>query len=185
MGDVELQRLDGAQTRAHFEEIQVVYAAAFPGNDLGDHEHRTMGQAASAGFETVTASTQGTLVGFVYGLPLSLHSAWWKGLKPSRSDDFTAETGRRTFAVIDLAVLPSHRGQGLGRRLMDELLGSRSEERATLATNPDERGVQQMYERWGWSRVGRVPGTAGETNPAFDLYVMALRSVPDSSSSSR
>lgn len=175
MGDVELQRLDGAGTRERLDEIRAVYAAAFPNYDLGDHKRRILGQTASTGFEAVTAQAQGALVGFIYGLPLSPHSGWWTDLNPTPPDGFTTETGGRTFAVIDLAVLPAHRGHGLGRRLMDELLRGRLEERATLATSPHEQELRQMYERWGWRKAGRVPGTEGETQPAYDLYMIALR----------
>ncbi|MEV7008791.1 GNAT family N-acetyltransferase [Streptosporangium sp. NPDC051022] len=149
---------------------------------MGDHRRRTLRQAESAGFEAVTARENGVLVGFVYGLPLSPRSTWWEGLQLARPGDFTVETGRRTFAVIDLAVLPSHRGRGLGRRLMGELLGSRPEERATLATDPGNPETQRMYERWGWNRVGLTPGAKGETLNAFDLYVIALRSTGEASS---
>jgi ribosomal protein S18 acetylase RimI-like enzyme len=174
MGDVELQRLDSARTRERLDEIQAVYATAFPHYDLGDHKRRTLGQTASSGFEAVTAQVQDALVGFIYGLPLSPRSGWWTDLDPTPPDGFTTETGGRTFAVIDLAVLPAHRSHGLGRRLMDELLRGRPEERATLATSPREQELQQMYERWGWRRAGRVPGAEGETQPSYDLYVIAL-----------
>lgn len=70
-------------------------------------------------------------------------------MRPSPEPEFTIETGSRTCAVIDLAVLPAYRGQGLARRLMTEFLNSRSEWRATLATDPRNRTVQAMYERWG------------------------------------
>ncbi|WP_170180566.1 GNAT family N-acetyltransferase [Actinomadura pelletieri] len=140
-------------------------------------------QLASPGFEAVTARSEGALTGFVYGLPLPTRTAWWKGVNPAPGAGFTDETGRRTFAVIDLAVRAVHRGRGVGRRLLDELLSGRAEERATLATVPEERQNQAMYQRWGWRYVGRVPGAEGETDPWFDLYVIALRSDPEASSS--
>lgn len=148
MDDVELEHLDGVRTWDLLQEIQRVYAAAFPGYSLEDHERRTRRQTGASGFEAVTARLGGELIGMVYGLPLAPGSAWWDGLDPAAPDDFTIETGSRTFAVIDLAVVPEHRGQGLGRRLMDELLRHRPEERATLATNPARTSLQQMYERW-------------------------------------
>ena len=40
-----------------------------------------------------------------------------------------------------------------------------------------------MYERWGWSRAGRIPGVEGETSEAFDLYVIALRPMGEASNS--
>ncbi|MBB4920501.1 GNAT family N-acetyltransferase [Streptosporangium saharense] len=183
MSQVEMSRLGPGSTREHFDEIQRVYAVVFPGYDLEDHRRRTLRQTESAGFEAVTARENGVLVGFAYGLPLSARSTWWDGLRPPPPDGFAVETGRRTFAVIDLAVLPSHRGQGLGKRLMDELLSSRPEERATLATVSDNQQAQRMYERWGWKPIGQTPGVEGETSDAFDLYVIALR--PEAASSSR
>jgi ribosomal protein S18 acetylase RimI-like enzyme len=111
----------------------------------------------------------------VYGLPLVANS-WWDELEPPPAESsFTDENGRRTFVVIDLAVLPSHRRQGLGRRLVDELLRGRPEERATLSTTPSDTVVQEMYQRWGWQMVGKRPGGPGTTEPEFNIYVIALR----------
>jgi ribosomal protein S18 acetylase RimI-like enzyme len=121
-----LAHLDGPATSERFSEIQSVYAAAFPASSLDDHLLRTSRQMASPGFETVIAQADdGRIVGFVYGLPLAANGDWWNGLAPDPGQGFTTETGARTFAVIDLAVLPGHRGKGLGRQLMDELLRGR------------------------------------------------------------
>ncbi|WP_345432042.1 GNAT family N-acetyltransferase [Actinoallomurus vinaceus] len=185
MTEPALLHLDGPATMNRLDEIRKVYATAFPGNSVEDHQWRTSRQANSPGFETVIAQLDGRIIGFVYGLPLAAGSGWWNGLTPDPGDGFTAETGTRTFAVIDLAVLPDHRGQGLGRRLMDELLRGRHEDRATLATDPAETDNQAMYDRWGWRPAGQVPGGEHETSAAFDLYVIALRSDPDATSSSR
>jgi len=174
MTDVELDRLDGAATMDHFDEIQAVYHQGFPTYDLGDHRTRTTRQAGLPGFTTVTARVDGELVGFIYGFPLA-GPGWWDGLDPAPAEGFTTETGGRTLAVIDLVVLPSQRGQGLGRRLMDELLAGRSEERATLCSGLHEVDNQKMYERWGWHRIGRIPGGPTTTEPWFELYVIALR----------
>ncbi|GAA2626519.1 hypothetical protein GCM10010411_74330 [Actinomadura fulvescens] len=175
MDDVEFEHLDRDATRAIFSQIQTVYAAAFPEYSLDGHRDRTFRQLKVPGFETVTARSNGALIGFVYGLPLGEATGWWRGLEPPRAADYTAETGARTFAVIDLAVLPEYRGRGLARRLMDELLQGRTEERATLATSPGKPDIQRMYQRWGWREVGRVPGGEGATQTAFDLYVISLR----------
>lgn len=178
---MDVEHLDGTAVRARFAEIEGVYAEVFPRYDLGDYRTRMSRQIPARGFEAVTARHEGTLAGFVYGLPLSARSGWWDGLEPSPAAGFATETGERTFAVIDLAVRPAHRGQGLGRRLMDELLAGRAEERATLATGVDADENQQMYRRWGWRKAGRVPGQEGETQPWFDLYVIDLR-APEASS---
>jgi ribosomal protein S18 acetylase RimI-like enzyme len=181
--DAELIRLDGPGTLDQFPEIQQVYAEAFPSYDLDDHRWRTTRQAESPGFGTVIAQVSGRIVGFVYGLPLGQETGWWEGLKPAPEPGFTTETGSRTCALIDLAVRPAHRGQGLARRLVTEFLNSRTEDRATLATDPNDRTVQAMYKRWGWHKVGSVPGGERATEPEFDLYVIALQE--DDATSSR
>ncbi len=183
MTDVDVVELDGAGTLAIFDEVQTVYHQAFPEYDLDDHRRRTTRQANSPGFATATVRRLGVLLGFAYGLPLRPESTWWRGLTPPAEEGFAEESGRRTFALIDLCVVPEERGLGLGRRLVTELLGTRAEERATLATAPDEVEVQRMYERWGWSKVGRVPGSPGSTEAHFDLYVIALDSAPVARSS--
>ncbi|ROO88991.1 acetyltransferase (GNAT) family protein [Actinocorallia herbida] len=171
----DFARLDGPSTLAVLAEIQRVYAAAFPGHPLTGHARRAGQAAASPGFATVTARERGRLVGFACGLPLQAPTTWWHGLRPARPPSWTTETGARTFAVLDLGVLPAHRGTGTGRRLVDGLLAYRAEERATLATAPDKPDIQRMYQRWGWRLVGRVPGGPEEAQPFYYLYVLPLR----------
>lgn len=182
MTDVTLQHLDGPATIANLDEIQAVYHQAFPDYDLNDHTWRTTNQAKANGFATIVARVDGHMVGFVYGLNLSEKTTWWNNLDPDGPDGFASENGHRTVAVIDLCVLPSQQGHGLGKQLMAEFLASRTEQRATLATAPHEVENQQMYERWGWRKVGRVPGSPGTTEPVFELYVIDLRE-PDASNS--
>ncbi|GAB2866381.1 GNAT family N-acetyltransferase [Actinocorallia aurea] len=170
----EFARLDGSATLAVLGEIQRVYAAAFPGHPLAEHARRAAEAAVSPGFESMTARERGRLVGFVCGLPLQAPTTWWAGLRPARPPSWTAETGARTFAVLDLGVLPTHRGAGTGHRLMDGLLGLRGEERATLATAPDRPDLQRMYQRWGWRLAGKVPGGPDDPQPSYHLYVLPL-----------
>jgi ribosomal protein S18 acetylase RimI-like enzyme len=181
---VDIEHLDNDAARDRLGEIEALYAEVFPDYDLGDYRTRMDRLLSSSGFEAVTAHRDGALAGFAYGAPLT-GSSWWDGLEPAPPAGFTAETGRRTFAVIDLAVRSSYRRQGLARRLMDALLTGRPEERATLATAPHEHDVQAMYRRWGWRHAGRTPGGEGETEPWFDLYVIALGPEDPAASNSR
>jgi ribosomal protein S18 acetylase RimI-like enzyme len=177
-----IQHLDSSGAAKIFEEIVSVYTTVYADSeteeDFENFRARGATQLQGKGFDLVTARQGGELVGFAYGLTLQEGSTWWRGLEPKPAEGFTEETGDRSFAVIELAVLPNYRSQGLGRRLMDELLAGRYEERATLATDPSKTDVQSMYERWGWRKVGRVPGVPGAPLPAFDLYVLPLRGGP-------
>ncbi|HEY0360483.1 MAG TPA: hypothetical protein VGD11_18035, partial [Mycobacteriales bacterium] len=54
-------------------------------------------------------------------------------------------------------------------------LAQRSEERATLASNPKATDTHALYERWGWQKMGTVPGKPGAY---YRLYVRFVRLLP-------
>ncbi|WP_353963920.1 GNAT family N-acetyltransferase [Nocardia implantans] len=88
----------------------------------------------------------------------------------------TQEWPGRTFAVIELAVRESARRHGLGRRLLDILLDSRPEQRATLAVQSQAADAHAFYRAIGsWHLVGRQD-TPTFVSPEFDIYVRELRS---------
>lgn len=174
----DVQHLNGAEAASIFEEIfqvyRTVYGVSHSEEDLVNFRNRALTQFQGSGFDLVTAKLDGELIGFAYGLTLRAGSTWWRGIEPTPPEVFLTETGSRTFAVIELVVLPAHQGSGLGRRLMDNLLQERAEERATLATDPDKPGNQAMYERWGWRKAGRVKSALDAPAPYFDLYWFPL-----------
>jgi hypothetical protein len=59
------------------------------------------------------------------------------------------------FAMIELQVLASDRGNGIGRRLYDGLFRGRDERYATLAAVL-EAPVYSVYLRWGWRPAGKI-----------------------------
>ncbi len=110
----------------------------------------------------ITSACRGNdLVGFAYGSALSPDTRWWSGMLQPAPEEITTEWEGRTFALI-------------GRALHDTLLDSRTEERATLAVEPEAIDTQRMYRRWGWKKVGRVQGKPTEFNPFSDLMVRPL-----------
>jgi GNAT superfamily N-acetyltransferase len=109
---------------------------------------RTDGQARKEGFELVTVTSRGGLVGFSFGLPI-LPGSWWADCTPPSPEIIDASK----FAVIELDVRKEYREQGIGKKLLGELLGARGEEFATLASIP-ESPAHAMYIRWGWRKIG-------------------------------
>lgn len=174
----------GTSTTAEelFEPICELYDAVFSvpphywkPDESEQHRRRLRDLMARPTFGIAVATLHGELVGFAYGSQLSPETKWWEGFITPVSKDITTEWPGRTFALIDLAVENDWRGQGLGRKLHDTLLGSRDEERATLASQPSSTGVQAMYERWGWRNVGRLEGAPTDSAPQFDIFVKPLR----------
>lgn len=134
--------------------------------------------AARPGFRLTLARTPegpaeyGQCVGFGYGFLLPADSTWWKGIVEPLEAEFTAESGSRTFAVIDYGVLPAFHSHGIGRLVHDELLVGSGAERATLAVRPTATQTQAIYRRWGWRRVGHELMDPPIPSPEFDILVL-------------
>jgi len=129
---------------------------------------RTRKQAARDGFAIVLASSDtGELVGFSFGLPLG-EGRWWGGGATPPPDEILCAS---KFALIELDVRRSWRGQGIGRKMHDRLLAGRPEQYGILTTLPTAP-ARQMYQRWGWIQVGTAQH--GPDAPVMDALVLPL-----------
>jgi hypothetical protein len=117
------------------------------------------------------AQEGGELAGFAYGFRIPPNTTRWAGLVGEASPELTAEWPGRTFLLFDYGVQASWRGLGIGRKLHDALLVSRTEERATLTVQPTAKDTKTIYEHWGWRQVGQVEGGPAAAAPMFDVYV--------------
>ncbi|WP_146607608.1 GNAT family N-acetyltransferase [Spongiactinospora gelatinilytica] len=185
MTEVVLTHHNGTQAAEMWPDIYEVYRAAFgrpphsqAEEDFRNFDDRAHTQFQQNGFDLVAARKDGALTGFSYGHTLPSGSSWWQRFDPPLDPAFAMETGTRTFFVVELAVHPDCQRQGLGKAMLTELLRPRTEERATLASNPHVPDVQRMYERWGWEKVGRVAAnTPTAPQPFFDIFLLrSLRS---------
>ncbi|MEV4438078.1 GNAT family N-acetyltransferase [Streptomyces sp. NPDC049577] len=109
--------------------------------------------------------------GYAYGAPLPADTRWWAPVD-SLNQAFTREDGRRTFAVSEIMVRPRWRGTGTARRIHDELLANRPEQRATLLVETSQPRVQALYETWGYKPVGQTP--QDQDTPALTAMVRPL-----------
>ncbi|MGH3822344.1 MAG: GNAT family N-acetyltransferase [Pseudonocardiaceae bacterium] len=183
--NVTLKPADASQARALFEPICKLYDIVFsqpPFNWTDDrsaaHRNDLERLVANPSFGATTAHVGTELVGFGYGVSLRPDTRWWQGAVEPLAADLTVERPGRTFAVIDFGVHRAYRRQGIGRALLEMLLATREEERATLAVRPTATAAQEFYRRLGWWKVGRVAGAPGEPAPFFDLYVLPLKTTP-------
>ncbi|MBF6229166.1 GNAT family N-acetyltransferase [Nocardia abscessus] len=184
MNDATAVRLGTADDAWHyFDAICELYDEAFSAPpfvwlETESQRHREMlnDMITKPGFGIALAEARDTLVGFVYGTTLTTSTGWWNGFQQPVSPEVTREWPGRTFAVIDLAVQGSARRHGIGHRLLDILLDSRSEQRATLAVQPQAEDTHAFYRAiGGWHLVGRQD-TPAFVSPEFDIYIRELRS---------
>jgi ribosomal protein S18 acetylase RimI-like enzyme len=170
------RRLDPAAARTASTALKTVYAAVFsqpPYNEgpqmadnfvswVHDESHR-------AGFAMVVAYADGQPIGFAYGYTMPA-GEWFRN-----TDQPAPPQAQKSdkFAVMEWAVLPGHRGEGIGQTLMKLLLDGRPESWAVLTVNPAS-DASAIYERAGWRRVATTKPS--RTWPAMN--VMTLDRAP-------
>ncbi|WP_067820810.1 GNAT family N-acetyltransferase [Nocardia inohanensis] len=183
---LEFQHFTAAQARRHRDLVEDVfrrsYVEAIDSGDPFESPAAFMARfdaytapSRSSGFVLVLAHVDGKPAGQTWGWPLTPGSAWWQHLVLDQGDpvEFTTETGHRTFALSEIMVCAEYTGRGLARRLHDEILGSRSESRATLLVDPANQRAYDRYLSWGWQRVGRLRPSWADA-PEFDVLLREL-----------
>ncbi|WP_342216710.1 hypothetical protein [Nocardia asiatica] len=85
--------------------------------------------------------------------------------------EFTAEDGKKTFALSELMVDEKHVGRGIAGVLYRGLLADRTERRVTWLVNPANENAYAIYRHWGARRVGTLlPSWEGAPN--FDVLTV-------------
>jgi ribosomal protein S18 acetylase RimI-like enzyme len=178
---VTLTQYGADEAPALLDELCDAYADAYgvvPGEDIAVKTDAFRNRATKAlgarNYSLVTARAGGELIGFAFGYSLRPDRGWWDGLTPEPPEGFAAETGDRTVVLAEIEVRRAWQGKGVGRAVHDAFLAERREERATLSTGPSADAARALYERWGWQRVGTVPGGPGAYFSHYINYVLPL-----------
>jgi GNAT superfamily N-acetyltransferase len=176
MPDDIIARTGGADIDEMLPEMTDLYREIYaeppynsgPLFEIDAFQARTRRQAARDGFTLVTARTaDATMIGFAFGVPFAA-GQWWSGeATPPPADILSAPK----FAVIELVVRHTHRGHGIGRKLLTTLLVDRPEPYAFLTAFPDAP-AREVYRRWGWTQVGTAHHTPD--SPILDSLVLPL-----------
>ncbi|MFN5468794.1 MAG: GNAT family N-acetyltransferase [Pirellulaceae bacterium] len=77
---------------------------------------------------------------------------------------FSTFMGKKTLNIHDLVVIPSHRGQGVGGKLLaaiEEEAGQWGVGKITLEVLEHNRPARALYHRVGFSQVQGGPGLGG------------------------
>jgi acetyltransferase len=126
----------------------------------------------------------GASVGFLAPVQRATAEKFWKGVFESlgsgrilwvaeeggtivgsvQLDLCAKENGLHRAEVQKLFVLPSHRGRGIAKRLMNELeTFARSQGRSLLVLDTlAGSAAEAMYPRLGWQRAGAIPRFAAD-----------------------
>ena len=134
LGDIRhLRKLMHALARYHGEVATATEASL----------HRDLFRDPVAGFALVAESEAQAICGYALLVPL------WK-----------PHTDERAIQVSHLYVSSSHRGQGIGRRLIDasrRTAQARGASNLTIGTNPDNAKAQAFYRHLGLAEAP-MPG---------------------------
>ncbi|WP_433341771.1 GNAT family N-acetyltransferase [Streptomyces sp. CA-253872] len=143
--------------------------------DVADFIESYRRQARRDGARLALAHDGDELIGFAFGFPLPSDTRWWQNVEGvALPADFTREDGRRTFAVIELAVRKPWRRRGVARGLHDRLLDGTGIERSTLTVRPEPEALpaQAAYRSWGYTVVGT--SHPWDTAPYYTAMVRPL-----------
>ncbi|MEK6774497.1 MAG: GNAT family N-acetyltransferase [Bdellovibrionota bacterium] len=92
------------------------------------------------------------LVGFAYGWK-SISGDSWNMKLSARLGELSAHWLSDCFEFVDLAVIPSVQGVGLGRDLTKELFAQVNAKTAILLTHQTTTKASEMYLRNGWIQL--------------------------------
>ncbi|NEA46067.1 GNAT family N-acetyltransferase [Streptomyces sp. SID10815] len=182
--DVTVEGLDGAAAGEAEGDFALVYAEAFAEPPYRETEddvvaafRRFRSQARERTFRAALARTaDGTPVGMAYGWVLGPRTGWWDSLTGPVSDEMRREDGHRTFGLLELAVRPVWRGNGIARRLHETLLGPLDAERVLLDVHPASEAARAAYRSWGYRKVGEAIPWDGAA--LHDVLVLDLGRAP-------
>ncbi|WP_030341692.1 GNAT family N-acetyltransferase [Streptomyces sp. NRRL S-1022] len=128
------------------------------------------------GMRLVLAQDAQEVVGFTYGYYLAPDTRWWRNLQDvTLPQEFVEEDGRRTFAVLELAVRKPWRRQGVAAGLHTVLLNGLDAERVTLTVRPEPEAsaARSAYLSWGYRKLGI--SHPWEDAPLYECMVRELR----------
>lgn len=172
LSEIDLRADDGRAALDLLDELADLYVQVYaepPYDSARKYSRarfvqRTRQQAVASGFTLITAWRSDALVGFAFGFAMP-PGTWWGNASSPPPEVLEAPK----VAVIELIVSKAERGRGIGRALLDALLGDRPERYATLAAVLGA-DAYDMYLRWGWQKAGEF-----RAEPPFsDALVLPL-----------
>jgi GNAT superfamily N-acetyltransferase len=160
--DIRIESWTAAQLAARLLDVMRVYRRAFldvhepfPARAEIERTAHARSHLQRPGLRGVAALEGDRLVGVGSGQPGSA-GQWWHDVVVTA---VSADRGRAgaedwlgsCFEVVELHVLPTHQGHGIGRRVLTQLLDEADERTAALsALEPDGSPARRLYTAQGF-----------------------------------
>lgn len=189
-GDVRIERLDAEAAVALHDAVLGVWTETFgPVSDPASwtetvwERHR-----GRADYRLVVAFEGAVMLGFAWGCT-GERGQFFSDLLVERLGSAADDWVGGHFELVELAVIPAARAQGLGRALHDALLADLPHPRALLCTavDPTDPAVR-LYTSRGWQRVGLLRSDTqvmGLEHPAQAVSTRSPADDPDAADPAR
>jgi GNAT superfamily N-acetyltransferase len=162
MSDVVVGPIDLA---GQVDEALAVQAVAFglTDDEVAVRRQIVLRHLGQPGVRALGATTsEGRLVGFVYGMPND-RAHWWSTVV----EPYLRRAGNEawlddSFVVVELHVLPAHQNSGIGRRLITGLTDPVTLPRCILSALDIDSPARRFYRRLGYTDLAhpvRFPNT--------------------------
>jgi GNAT superfamily N-acetyltransferase len=138
----------------HRDEIGRVHAAAFGRDEAAAIRYATVSlpeMAAYPGFLASVVFAADRIVGLAFGHAATPHLPWSDRVYCSLRDAGHEEWTRDPFEVADVATHPDWQNHGIGRLVLDDLVGRFTGSRAILVTYHGDHPAKRFYLRAGWT----------------------------------
>ena len=145
------------QARPHVDELLGIYRQAFlevhsPDPERAAHLRRAQTRQVidRPGFRAMVALDADELVGFAFSCP-GLPGQWWHdvvvgALPKAAATDWLDDS----LEIVELHVLPSHQGRGIGRRLLRDSLALSDRSTAVLSALEEDSPARHLYAAEGF-----------------------------------
>ena len=153
--DVVVGHLD---LTARVDEALAVQALAFGLTDeeMGLRRHIVLRHVVHPGARALGATTsEGRLVGFVYGLPNDRQQWWSTVVEPYLFQAGSSDWLDDAFTITELHVHPAYQQRGIGRALITRLTDAASQPRSLLSAVDTESPARALYRRLGYTDLAR------------------------------
>jgi GNAT superfamily N-acetyltransferase len=155
---ISLKNLSNNQIEDLKDEILEVYRQAFAEPPYNKTEADVIGFSQSLDLHRnrlnarfiVAQDEKEQVTGFAYGYEVLGGQWWYEVVEKAMPASMAREWLHGAFELVELAVIPSMQGHGIGGRLHDAVLSGLSNHTAVLSTIETETTALHLYRKRGW-----------------------------------